>query len=344
MCLIIYKDVGEEIKEGWLDNASDSNPDGFGLSYIHPEEGLTTFRTLDYDEFKKEYRRLESSHADSPFILHFRKTTDGTTTVDNCHPFKVGDLSVFHNGMIRECKPKKGDDRSDTRIFCEDVLSNLPEGWFDNEAMLDILEYYIGASKLVVMDEEGTVTFLNESSGHWLGKVWMSNYSYYPNTKSVQKTKPISWNSNKNTTGSKRACYRHPDGIFTKYQDGRRLRWNFASFSWYPVDEKGVRTVSGRAIYQDAPSHMNYEIIPVSYGVDITNLPRALKVIKKESCDWCGDEVHKHFLKAYSWDVDEPVSLLCPKCAKDMEEDSFMDLLTGANIDYYLKLRSDADV
>jgi len=355
MCIIMFKDVGVDIKEEWMDNSAKSNSDGYGLSYIHPEAGLTIFRTLDYEEFKSEYKRLTVKHSDSPFILHFRKTTDGTTTVDNCHPFEACGLAVFHNGVITECKPIKGDDRSDTRIFCEEVLGGLPEKWEENDTILDLVESYIGASKVVFMNKEGDVTLLNEDNGHWHEGVWMSNYSYYPNTRSIQKYKPYSWDANvvdnnsntgKGKTFGKTVCYRHPDGSFTKYKDGRRLRWNPANFSWYPVKNTGTRELGGPTYFNEPPTCYNYDMQSVTYGVDISGIPRVLRLPDNSAdmvvCDWCGANVRKTFLKAFNWDDQSPMeetSLLCPDCQDELSREEFMVERNDINIEYLLQQR-----
>ena len=357
MCIIMYKEPGKAIKDEWMDNSAESNADGFGLSYVHPDYGVTTYKTMDYENFKKEFRRLEARHSESSFVLHFRKTTDGATDVDNCHPFEVGGLAVFHNGMITACKPADKDDkRSDTRIFCEEVLSNLQNGWYDNEATLDLIEHYIGNSKLAIMDGGNGVTILNEDKGHWYEGIWMSNYSYYPNTRSVQKYKPHSWNANKHKTYDKKGgkdktiCYEHPDGTFTKYMDGRRFRWFPGYFMWAPIKESGEREYAkgGSCFYNDAPTTYFYRIIDVDYGIDLREVPRALRIVKKAEemhmCDWCGEYVKASDLQLYNWDEDSPddeASLLCPFCREELGAEAYMYEMKNANLEYYLHHRSD---
>ena len=350
MCIIFYKEAGKDIKEDWLDNSAESNPDGFGLSYIDSEKGLTTYHTMNYKEFKKEYFRLESNQKDTSFILHFRKNTHGSNSFDNCHPFTVGGLAVFHNGVITHCSPDKDDKRSDTRIFCEDVLGGLQNGWFDNETVLDLLEVYIGGSKLVVMDSEGSVTFLNEKSGHWVDGIWCSNYSYFPNTRSVQKTKPFTWNANKplkkgeENKGSKQTIYLHPAGIFSRFSDGKRYRWFPKIYSWCQIDKSGERTWTGVVYYNEPPCSKTYNIMDVSYYIGGESKPLVFplkKIEEKVSCDWCGGMVEKSDLKAYTWcqDVvdDDDVTLVCNSCQDELLLSEMMQEKANCNIDYYIK-------
>jgi glutamine amidotransferase len=366
----MYKEPGIKIEDEWMDNSAESNSDGFGLSYIDADQGLKVFKTMDYIEFKTTFRQLESSHEDSSFILHFRKTTDGATNVDNCHPFLSGGVAVFHNGLILPCKPSaKEETRSDTRIFAEDLLPNLPNGWLDNEAILDLIEEYIGNSKLAIMDGDGNVVILNENKGNWHEGVWMSNYSFYPNTRSVQRNKPVCWNSNVNKKGEadkgswkrskkKHLCYKHPNYTFTKYKDGNRYRWYPESYMWAEVEMDGKIRIAGGRHYTDPPTYERYDIIDVTYGVDLTGIPRAVRVVdnteeKKDDaladcqCDWCGGYVTKEELTAYGWaygdklpdDDDDEVSLVCKSCAEELDIESYMEEKHNANIEYYLQLQ-----
>jgi len=356
MCIIIYKKSGTEVKDEWLKNSAKSNADGFGLSYMDGDK-LTIYRSMSYKKFKKTFRRLESSHPESDFILHFRKNTVGSSNVENCHPFMADGKAVFHNGTISPCVPFKTDTRekrSDTRIFAEDVLSNLPKGWFENEAMLDVLEVYIGSSKLAVMDEVGTVVLFNEFTGHWYEGLWMSNYSYYPNTRSVQKTKPLTWDSNlhkqngSNDTSNKAICYKHSCGAFTKLKDGRRFKWYQAMFMWGRINSKGEVVHGGNdAEYSDPPTYRNYRIITVDYTIGGSRQnPKVLELPFKKNeeetyeCEWCGDINRKSDLKLYRWDEvndeqhAEDVYLVCNTCLEDVSIETFMSEATDINIEY----------
>lgn len=100
---------------------SNANPDGMGLAFLNPDTGkVTTFKTLtDVKRLHKLYVR--ACEAGLSVIVHWRYTTHGTTSEDNCHPFPLPNGGVlFHNGML----PVEPMNRikSDTRTFAIDCV------------------------------------------------------------------------------------------------------------------------------------------------------------------------------------------------------------------------------
>lgn len=201
MCLAVYQGHGEEIPEEYLENGWYGNPDGGGYAFIngdgkpHIKKGYYTFPDWmrDYEKDWEEYGKHSS------FILHFRIATHGTKGPMNTHPHQVDDDTVVaHNGII-PVPMKKKDVRSDTLVFVEEVLRNLPSGWMDQPALWDMVSDYITGSKLVFLttdpDYEYGVYLMHADDGHWLtrktgekdekGKdieenreVWFSNRSF----------------------------------------------------------------------------------------------------------------------------------------------------------------------
>lgn len=361
MCIILYIEAGKTVKDEWLDNSAGSNKDGFGLSYSRDGK-VQIFKTMDYKEFKEKYRELESNLPDTSFILHFRKSTTGKIDITNCHPFLVGDKAVFHNGSISLCSPPKSDlERSDTRIFCEDILSDMPKGWVEFDGVLELIEGFIGKSKMVFMEDDGTVSILNEHSGHWVDGVWASNYSYYPNTKSVQKTKPMTWNANlKLITGGKGkgknneknrgflpVCYKHIDGYYTKYKNNLRFRWFPSMFMWSCINQEGyVNQANNSTEYSDPPTHSNYRIIDSEYPL-FSSYSGTREVQQQVECDWCGQHSPKSQLGVFSWneehmeEMDDPDEkyLVCDTCMRSLGVEDLMTKVQNINLDYYLNMR-----
>ena len=68
--------------------------------------------------------------------------------------------------------------RSDTNMFNEKLLKQLPSNFIRNSAIMNLIEESIGQSKLVFLDNEGRYVIANESLGHWVDNVWYSNDSY----------------------------------------------------------------------------------------------------------------------------------------------------------------------
>jgi hypothetical protein len=181
MCIIIYQPVGETVTEEHMRNSASHHPDGCGLTYINKKKRSVIYKTMDIDEFVDKYQRLRKTYPRSPFILHFRRMTQGSAKVENNHPFRIDAEYVFaHNGTVTPCIPNKPNmrDVSDTRVFNEDVLRRLPYGWFKNPAIDYMLEEFIGHSKLAIMNRQGEVHLLNEYMGEWRQGLWYSNDSY----------------------------------------------------------------------------------------------------------------------------------------------------------------------
>lgn len=194
MCIAIVKPPRVTIERKLLEYSHQNNKDGMGMTYINQEGVLETFKTMDFEEFMDEYKKAFAENKDSTFLLHFRLATHGSVDEFNCHPFQINPTSVMmHNGTIHKCTPlksEKDEKRSDTQIFNDEVLKTLPVGWEKSEGIRDMIEDYIGQSKVITMNDEGEVTIFNEGSGHWAKGCWWSNFSYYKGVRSIVKVKP----------------------------------------------------------------------------------------------------------------------------------------------------------
>jgi hypothetical protein len=135
---------------------------------------------MDFEVFYERYERTVAQNPTSTFLIHFRIATHGTIDEYNCHPFQINKTQAFiHNGIIPNM-PNDGklDLRSDTRIFKDNVLRKLPQGWETNPAIKVLIESAIGMSKLCVLNIDNTFQIYKEASGHWKDDVWYSNKSY----------------------------------------------------------------------------------------------------------------------------------------------------------------------
>lgn len=184
MCIAIYQSPGYRLTEDELHNSWVNNPDGAGISFFDGSDEIVIEKTMNKSEFVDIYNNAVDKHgASSEMAVHFRIATHGGVNIDNCHPFFTPgkEMSVIHNGII-PVKMEKTDKRSDTRVFVEDVIPNMPDGWLDDEQMFNMVEEFIGSSKLVVLSHEGKYSsyIFNEQYGHWSQdkKIWFSNKSY----------------------------------------------------------------------------------------------------------------------------------------------------------------------
>lgn len=183
MCLLMVT-MGQVPDYNSIVNASNNNPDGFGYA-IHYGDRIITSRGMNAQKtIDKFFDALEGAGTDFVAMYHARITTHGDSIIENAHPFRVGgrkDIILGHNGML-PIHPKKGDRRSDTRIFAEDILPNLGVESLDSNDSFKRLEGWAAGSKLAILSNapelRDSVYIVNEHLGDWDENVWWSNSSY----------------------------------------------------------------------------------------------------------------------------------------------------------------------
>lgn len=169
-----------------LENSALNNPDGFGFAIAVPSEGrLIVERTMNADECINSFLALRAQYPEGYAIWHARYATHGSTTLDNCHPFYVGSdgLTVLaHNGVL-PTEEAKGELRSDTRIFAEDILASIGGVTaLDNPQIYNMLEDFSSGSKIAVLTVDPRAKYdlylLHENKGELdESGVWWSNGS-----------------------------------------------------------------------------------------------------------------------------------------------------------------------
>lgn len=196
MCIIVAKNAEARISDEIYSECWRVNNDGMGVAYIDPDkkELVVSKGFMNKSEALKKLKELEELE----LLIHFRRTSKGTTTPDNTHPFffrvpnKEGEhdysWAIVHNGTL-SYPPNNG--KSDTHAFVEEVLKHLlsRDPWFlDNSIGEWMLENVVGTrNKLVIWrfdndSKELTKYFINKKEGPSNEKdgVWYSNYSWMP--------------------------------------------------------------------------------------------------------------------------------------------------------------------
>jgi len=178
MCIIAIKPAGVKTPaETTIENCWYNNSDGAGLMYaaggtVHIQKGFMTLK-----EFKATLKQLEKTIdiVNTPIVMHFRITTSGGTSPENCHPFPISEklpllqmtkckapLAAAHNGII-SIKPSK-EDISDTMEYIMTQLAplyQLKRDFYKHEAGKKLV-YNAIKSKMAIMDGNGYIATIGD--------------------------------------------------------------------------------------------------------------------------------------------------------------------------------------
>ena len=174
-----------------LENSALNNPHGFGFAIVIPSENrIHSERTMNPDTSINRFLEMRAKYPEGYAMWHARLATHGTTTVDNCHPFKVGhdeQTYLAHNGILPIVEPQ-GDTRSDTRIFAEDLLPAIGGvSALDNPQVMNLIEDFTSGSKVCVLTVDPSAQYqcylIHENKGNVdESGVWWSNDSCHLST------------------------------------------------------------------------------------------------------------------------------------------------------------------
>lgn len=172
-----------------LENSALNNPHGFGYAIAIPKEKrIHTFRSMNADECINKFVDDRGKYLEGYAIWHARYATHGSNTLDNCHPFMVGkdkDSYLAHNGIINVVETRQKDERSDTRIFAEELLPSIGGvKSLDNPQVWNMLEDFTTGSKVAILtvnpEASHQLYLLHEEKGMTdASGVWWSNNSCY---------------------------------------------------------------------------------------------------------------------------------------------------------------------
>lgn len=208
MCIICYKPAGVSFPSyDTLRTCWDNNPDGAG--YMFSSDGKVMIRKgfMDFKSFSASLADdIETVGEDSPFVMHFRISTQAGVRQDCCHPFPLSsdmkklrslscttDIGVAHNGII-SMYSDGSKEYSDTMAYITKYLSYLIKGrgYYKNKDSIHLIEETINGSRLAILDGAGHCELIGDwikdgelyySCGSFVQKTYAnayySQYSYY---------------------------------------------------------------------------------------------------------------------------------------------------------------------
>ena len=231
MCIAVYKPQGVELTEETLHNCWNKNPDGAGFMYAEDGKLNVVKGLMSYEAFEQAY----APHSDKNAVLHFRIATHGGVNPENTHPFVIHDnLAMVHNGIITNVKITDKA-KSDTWHFTEMYLKKFHTMWREDE-FKDLVESYIGHSKLILMDNEGNVEIYKSNLGKWDSDCWFSNSSY--ETPKYVAPKPYMYDSSwKNNNPYKKDVLELGDKVSLMYRTLLSNPNNPNDGIWYNKDD-----------------------------------------------------------------------------------------------------------
>ena len=179
MCVAIVKPKDATITDEELKNCFEGNPDGAGIAFSKDNELYIIKGIFKEDEFIKRVREVEQV-AQGDMLIHCRISTSGLVDKQNCHPHIVNDNTVLiHNGVLRDVDVPKDSKISDTMIYIQEYLKDLPVDFMENESILKLIQSSIGNwNKFCFLNNKGEAVIINEHQGEWHNGVWFSNNSY----------------------------------------------------------------------------------------------------------------------------------------------------------------------
>jgi len=173
---MIYKPAGKSISDKILETCWNKNKDGAGYMFAHNGQVIIRKGFFKFKSFMTSLR-LDSTHTakNKDVVIHFRYATHGKIDKVNCHPHRITDKLAFaHNGIINIDVPS-GSQVSDTIIFGEKILKQLPDNWLKKQSYVELVGRYIGNSKLVFLSGKGDVNIIHQELGEWYEGCWYSN-------------------------------------------------------------------------------------------------------------------------------------------------------------------------
>lgn len=204
MCIIAAKPAGVELPdENIFYNMWTNNSDGAGIMYVKDGKVRIEKGFMKYTEFTSALSSLKRKMnlKNTPMVFHFRITTHGGTSEENCHPFPVTRsiemlkrktcataLGVAHNGIISSVTPRKG--ISDTMEYIATQLAPLyasMQNFYRDPNLVEMISNAI-KSKMAFLNSKGEIYTIGDfvedkgimySNSTYKMRMYYPSYSYW---------------------------------------------------------------------------------------------------------------------------------------------------------------------
>jgi len=162
MCLLIANPERKPIPKSVFETATESNGDGFGVSFIR--KGKAVIRKGINISPERQFKLCQRFNW--PEVMHWRFSTSGGVCGKMAHPFRLAPtMTLAHNGVL-PLKPVNG--LSDTAT----LVRQLRKTPF--EAVARLREMDFKGNKFCVLNTE-KLDIVGEEQGTWKDGVWYSN-------------------------------------------------------------------------------------------------------------------------------------------------------------------------
>lgn len=193
MCVILYKPNNVRMPDkAVLKTCYDNNPDGAGYMYSKDNNVFIKKGFMTFNEFYKSLKATKKLWNNTPFVIHFRISTQAGVNKECTHPFPLSsnmndlkklsyksNIGIAHNGIIDLTSNyyKKDIKHSDTMEFITDYLSLIIDNinYYKNNKTLELIERLCG-SKLAILDRCGHCELIGNFEN--VDGCYFSNSSY----------------------------------------------------------------------------------------------------------------------------------------------------------------------
>ena len=172
MCVIVHQPKGSHLTKQLAKELWKENPDGGGFAFLDDDSNLRVEKFMDFPTYWNKFETMRSRFPERDFLMHMRIATHGSVSVANVHPFQVDNYTVMaHNGIIhavtKDLEMDKTDDRTDSEVFVEEVIRQLPRLWLDNKYLKEMVEEYVGWSRLMFLTDDPQLKHSVYKLGDW---------------------------------------------------------------------------------------------------------------------------------------------------------------------------------